>query len=39
VNGLVRPLALFGVPLLVLVGALTFWLQGGRYASTENAFV
>jgi membrane fusion protein (multidrug efflux system) len=39
VNGLVRPLALFGVPLLVLVGALAFWLQGGRYASTENAFV
>ena len=38
-NGLVRPLALFGVPLLVLVGALTFWLQGGRYAATENAFV
>jgi len=39
VNGLVRPLALFGVPLLALAGALTFWLQGGRYASTENAFV
>lgn len=38
-NGLVRPLALFGVPLLVLAGALAFWLQGGRYASTENAFV
>lgn len=34
-----RPLALFGVPLLVLAGALMFWLQGGRYASTENAFV
>src|SRR3954465_9812544 len=34
-----RPLALIGVPLLVLVGALVFWLQGGRYASTENAFV
>jgi len=39
VNGLVRPLALFGVPLLVLACALAFWLQGGRYASTENAFV
>jgi membrane fusion protein (multidrug efflux system) len=39
VNGLLRPLALIGVPLLVLVGALAFWLQGGRYASTENAFV
>jgi membrane fusion protein (multidrug efflux system) len=34
-----RPIALFGVPLLVLAGALMFWLQGGRYASTENAFV
>jgi len=32
-------LALFGVPALVLAGALMFWLQGGRYASTENAFV
>jgi membrane fusion protein (multidrug efflux system) len=32
-------LALFGVPALVLAGALIFWLQGGRYASTENAFV
>jgi membrane fusion protein (multidrug efflux system) len=32
-------LALIGVPLLVLAGALMFWLQGGRYASTENAFV
>jgi membrane fusion protein (multidrug efflux system) len=34
-----RPLALIGVPVLVLVGALVVWLQGGRYASTENAFV
>ena len=32
-------MALFGVPALVLAGALMFWLQGGRYASTENAFV
>jgi membrane fusion protein (multidrug efflux system) len=39
VNGLLRPLALIGVPALVVVGALVFWLQGGRYASTENAFV
>jgi membrane fusion protein (multidrug efflux system) len=30
---------LIGVPALVLIGALFFWLQGGRYASTENAFV
>jgi len=34
-----RPWALFGVPALVLLGALIVWLQGGRYASTENAFV
>jgi len=39
VNGLLRPLALIGVPVLVLGGALAFWLQGGRYATTENAFV
>ena len=34
-----RPLALLGVPALVIVGALMFWLQGGRYAATENAYV
>jgi membrane fusion protein (multidrug efflux system) len=34
-----RPLLLIGVPALVLVAALIFWLQGGRYASTENAFI
>ena len=34
-----RPWALVGVPALVLLGALIVWLQGGRYASTENAFV
>ena len=34
-----RPWALLGVPALVLLGALIVWLQGGRYASTENAFV
>jgi membrane fusion protein (multidrug efflux system) len=34
-----RPWALVGVPALVLLGALTVWLQGGRYVSTENAFV
>ena len=32
-------LALIGVPVLVVVGALLFWLQGGRHISTENAFV
>jgi membrane fusion protein (multidrug efflux system) len=34
-----KQLALVGVPVLVLVGALIFWLQGGRHISTENAFV
>jgi len=34
-----RPVLLVGVPVLVLAGALTIWLHGGRYASTENAFV
>jgi membrane fusion protein (multidrug efflux system) len=34
-----RAWALIGVPALVLLGALIVWLQGGRYASTENAFV
>ncbi|MFH1340678.1 MAG: HlyD family secretion protein [Pseudomonadota bacterium] len=34
-----RSWALIGVPVLVLLGALIVWLQGGRYASTENAFV
>ncbi|WP_428143242.1 HlyD family secretion protein [Bradyrhizobium sp.] len=31
--------ALIGVPVLVVVAAVIFWLQGGRYMSTENAFV
>ena len=34
-----RPLALLGVPALVIAGALMVWLHGGRYATTENAFV
>ena len=34
-----RKLALIGIPVLVIAGALTFWLQGGRHVSTENAFV
>ena len=34
-----KQLALVGLPVLVLVGALAFWLQGGRHISTENAFV
>jgi membrane fusion protein (multidrug efflux system) len=36
---MLRPLALIGVPVLAVGGALFFWLQGGRYATTENAFV
>jgi membrane fusion protein, multidrug efflux system len=32
-------LALTGVPILVVVVALIFWLQGGRHIATENAFV
>jgi membrane fusion protein (multidrug efflux system) len=34
-----KQLALVGVPVLVVAGALFFWLQGGRHISTENAFV
>ena len=34
-----RPILLIAVPALVVIAALTFWLQGGRYASTENAYV
>jgi membrane fusion protein (multidrug efflux system) len=34
-----RPVLLIVVPVLVVVGAVTLWLHGGRYASTENAFV
>jgi len=38
-NKRLRPLALIGVPILILVGGLIVWLQGGRFVSTENAFV
>ncbi len=34
-----RPLLVFGLPVLALVAALLFWLSGGRYVTTENAFV
>jgi membrane fusion protein (multidrug efflux system) len=36
---LVRPILLFGVPALAIAGALLWWLWGGRYVSTENAYV
>src|SRR5262245_24068803 len=35
----VRAILLLAVPALVLLAALMFWLMGGRYASTENAYV
>jgi membrane fusion protein, multidrug efflux system len=34
-----RAILLLGVPALVILAALMFWLMGGRYASTENAYV
>jgi membrane fusion protein (multidrug efflux system) len=34
-----RPLLLVGVPAAVVLLAVGFWLHGGRYATTENAFV
>lgn len=34
-----RPLLLVAVPGLVVLAGLAMWLQGGRFASTENAFV
>lgn len=43
-NGLVnhrhlRPVLLAGVPAIVLIGIFLFWLWGGRYVTTENAYV
>lgn len=34
-----RLIALFVVPALAVAGGLGIWLKGGRYASTENAYV
>ena len=34
-----RPILLIAVPALVVIAAIAFWMQGGRYASTENAYV
>ena len=34
-----RPVLLVGVPVAVTVAALLFWLWGGRYVTTENAYV
>jgi len=34
-----RVLLVWGLPALTIVAAAMFWLSGGRYATTENAFV
>ena len=34
-----RPVLLAGVPIAILLAALLFWLWGGRYVTTENAYV
>jgi len=34
-----RMLLLVALPLVVLIGGLAFWLSGGRYISTDNAYV
>lgn len=34
-----RPLLLLGVPLMVAAGVLVVWQRGGRYITTENAYV
>lgn len=36
---LLRPFLLLFVPLLAIAGAFVWWLWGGRYVSTENAYV
>ncbi len=38
-RGLLRLLLLVGVPLLVGAAALVIWQRGGRYITTENAYV
>ncbi|MEM6495228.1 MAG: HlyD family secretion protein [Pseudomonadota bacterium] len=38
-NSYVRPVLLIVVPCLAVVGAIMFWLWGGRYITTENAYV
>ena len=35
----VRPVLLIAVPIAVVLAALLFWLWGGRYVTTENAYV
>ena len=35
----IRPVLLLGVPLLIAAGALYVYLTGGRYVSTDNAYI
>ena len=37
--GLQRLILLIGVPLVAIVGGAIWWLSGGRFVSTENAYV
>jgi membrane fusion protein (multidrug efflux system) len=34
-----RPILLIGGPMVVAVAALVFWLMGGRYVSTDDAYI
>lgn len=36
---MLRPALLVGVPIVALIAGLMFWLWGGRYVTTENAYV
>jgi membrane fusion protein, multidrug efflux system len=38
-SNLKRPILLFGVPAVALVAIAVFYLMGGRYAETDNAYV
>ncbi len=36
---LLRPILLVAIPMLAIAGAFVWWLWGGRYIATENAYV
>lgn len=38
-RGWLRPLLMFGVPLILIGVVAYFWLTSGRYASTDNAYI
>ncbi len=38
-NGLRRSILMFGLPVMLAVGGSYFWLTGGRYEATDNAYV